>query len=59
MPSKRRMIGLRLDDATFDEIAALAKREVRPLANMVEVLMLRGLRDFQRSAERAKTVRKE
>jgi hypothetical protein len=54
MPSDKKVIAVRLDDATHDAVAALAAQERRSLASMVEVLMLRGLGDFQRSAKRAK-----
>jgi hypothetical protein len=54
MSSQRKVIAVRLDDATYAAVAALAATERRSLASMVEVLMLSGLRDFQRSAKRAK-----
>jgi hypothetical protein len=54
MPSSKRVIAVRLDDATYAAVAALAATERRSLASMVEVLMLKGLRDFQRGAKRAK-----
>ena len=57
MPSTKRMIGLRLDEATYKQVAAMAAREVRPVANMVEILMRAGLREFH--ARGAKTGKKE
>jgi hypothetical protein len=47
MPSGRKVIALRLDDETYDEVAGIAEQELRPVANMVEVLLRTGLLKYR------------
>jgi len=47
MPSERKVIALRLEDDLHQELAVIAQREVRPLANLVVVLVRAGLRDYR------------
>lgn len=43
MPSKKRLVGLRLDEATYKKLERLAREDVRSLAQMAEILLLRGM----------------
>jgi hypothetical protein len=43
MPSDKRLVGLRLDDETYEALETAAKKEQRTVANMAELLVRRGL----------------
>lgn len=47
MPSEKKLVGLRLDDATYAQLAARAAAESRTVANMAELLVKRGLSESQ------------
>ncbi len=51
---KRRMIGLRLDDATMAEIESLAAAEMRSLADMARICVRAGLTEIQTRIARSK-----
>jgi len=48
MPSKKRVIALRLDDDLYEAIEKLAKIEMRSVANMTEIVLRAGLRDIKK-----------
>lgn len=43
MPSNKRLVGLRLDDATYARLEQLARDDFRSVAAMAEILFFRGL----------------
>jgi hypothetical protein len=46
MPSEKRVIALRLDDETFAKLEAIAKEDSRSLANLAEIFVRKGIRDY-------------
>jgi hypothetical protein len=56
MPSDKKVIALRLDDATDAEVRRIAGEELRTVANMAEILIRAGLRDLRERAARGELV---
>jgi len=48
MASERRVIALRLDDATYEVVSSAAAAEMRTVSRMSELLLMLGLREFQK-----------
>ena len=46
--SKRRMVGLRLEDELMDQLEALARAEQRSLAAMARICVRHGMRDIHK-----------
>lgn len=43
MPSQKKLVGLRLDDETYERLQQLAREDFRSVAAMAELLFFRGL----------------
>lgn len=43
MPSEKRLVGLRLDEVTYKKLERLAREDVRSVAQMAEILLVRGM----------------
>lgn len=48
MPSEKRVLAVRLSDAEFAQLEAIANEESRSLANLAEVFIRKGMKDFER-----------
>jgi len=54
MPSEKRVIALRLDDATRAQLEKLAAAELRSVANMAEIVIRLGLQEMASRVGRLK-----
>lgn len=46
MPSEKRVIALRLDDETLAKLEEIAEEDSRSLANLAEIFVKKGIRDY-------------
>lgn len=59
MPSKKRLVGLRLDDATYKRLEHLAREDFRSVAAMAELLFFRGFDELvAKNGKKPKSVKK-
>lgn len=57
MPSAKRLVGLRLDDATYKQLQELARADMRSVASMAEVLFFRGYNELVRAPKKKQVKR--
>ena len=48
MPSTKIQTGLRVDEATYEKLKAIAKLESRSLNNLVEHIVIRYIADYEK-----------
>lgn len=46
MPNQKRVIALRLDDETLTQLEKIAEEDSRSLANLAEIFVRKGIRDY-------------